>query len=105
MPILAISGILPGNTGVFTAQPVDKNGNPAALPAGLVPAWASSDPTNAPVTWSADGLTASVITTAAFTGCKLSIAVNMPDGTQPTGTETVPVLTFEVAAFVIAQTS
>ena len=39
---------------------VDADGNPAAAPAGVVPAWASSDTTKANVTPAADGMSAVV---------------------------------------------
>jgi len=102
-----LKGIAPGGTGTFAISPVDQNGNPAQLPSGVVPQWTSSDPTNAPVTQSADGLTASVTVaqgdqSPSFT---LTVTATLPDGTQPSGSAAVPILVLEVAAFVITQTS
>lgn len=100
-----LKGIAPGGTGQFGITPIDSTGNPSQLPAGVVPAWTSSDPTNAPVTASADGLTATVVTTTSYTGCTLSVTAALPDGTLPAGTAPVPVLTLEVASFIINQTA
>ena len=100
-----LKGIAPGGIGAFAVTPVDSNGNPSALPSGIVPAWTSSDPTNAPVVASSDGLSATVQTTAAYTGCTLTVTATLADGTTPTGTAPVPVLSLEVASFVLTQTS
>jgi hypothetical protein len=102
------NGIAPGGTGTFTATPIDKNGNPSTLPAGVVPVWTSSDTTNAPVVAAADGLSATVtIPTSATGGEKitLSVTATLPDGTTPEGTGTFSVLTLEVASFTITQTA
>jgi hypothetical protein len=101
-----LTGITPGQAGSFAANPIDKNGNPIAVPAGVVPAWESSDPVNAPVVASVDGLSATVQTTAAYIGCTLTVSAALPDGTNPTsGAVPVPVLVIELAAFVITQTA
>jgi hypothetical protein len=105
MPIL---GIAPGATGQFSAQPVDKNQNNDALPAGVVPVWTSSDTVNTTVTPTADGLGAAVAVSASAppgTPFTLSISATLPDGTTPTGTASVPVFALEVASFVINQTA
>jgi hypothetical protein len=58
---MPINGVVPGSTGTFTATPIDGNGNVISLPAGAQPPrWTSSDNDNAPVTASADGLSATV---------------------------------------------
>jgi hypothetical protein len=103
-----LKGITQGATATFVATPQDKNGDPITLPAGIVPTWTSSDPTGAPVTADADGLTATVtVSDAATAGSTftLSVSAALANGTTPTGEADVPVLAVEaeVASFVITQ--
>ena len=100
-----LKGITPGGLGTFAVTPVDTAGNPATLPSSIIPAWTSSDPTNAPVASAADGLSATVQTTGAYTGCTLSVAALLSDGSTPSGTAPVPVLAVEVASFILTQTA
>ena len=103
---MAIKGIAPGSTGTFDAGPVNADGVPAALPAGVIPQWSSSDSVNAPVIAAADGLSATVTPPAsAPTGVQftLSVTATLPDGTTPSGSAAVPLLVAEVTAFVISQ--
>ena len=107
--ITSLIGIAPGATGTFVAIPVDANGNQDMLPAGIIPTWVSSDPTNAPVVPSADGLSASVsLSPSATPGTPFTLTVSapLPDGSTPTsGPESIPVLSLEVKSFVLNQTS
>lgn len=112
MPTQApVIGIVAGATGSFLATPVDANGVALALPAGIIPVWVSSDPVNAPVVASADGLTATITTLAtapAGTTFTLSLSATLADGTVPAGTTPVPFLAAVpdvVASFVITQTA
>lgn len=100
------NGITIGSTGTFVAKPVDKNGNAAALPAGIVPVWAASDPAVA-IAPSVDGLTAVVTVPASDTNQSFTLTAKatLPDATTPTGTLIVPLLALEVTAFVISQTA
>lgn len=106
-----VIGIAAGATGTFLSTPVDAAGNATTLPAGIVPTWTSSDPTNAPVVASADGLTVSVTVPATApvgTTFTLSVTATLADGTTPTGTTPVPFLpavTTVVSSFVITQAS
>lgn len=105
---MAAKGIAPGSTGTFAAGPANAQGQPAELPAAVIPAWTSSDPVNAPVAASPDGSTASVSVPAnAPTGTPftLSIQATLPDGTTPKGSLPVPVLVAEVTQFIPTQTS
>jgi hypothetical protein len=106
---MPITGIAPGGTGQFAAQPVDKNGNNDSLPAGVVPNWTSSDTTNAPVTFqSPDGLSCTVTVASNAPGgtqFTLTCSATLPDNTKPTGSAAVPIFALEVAAFVINQTA
>ena len=106
---MPIQGIAPGTAGQFTAQPVDKNGNNDTLPAGVIPAWTSSDTTNAPVTFqSPDGLSCTVTVAAnapAGTPFTLNVSATLPDATNPTGSASVPIFALEVASFVVNQTA
>lgn len=90
---MAITGIAPGSTGVFTATPLDGNGNPVSLPAGSQPPqWVSSDTTNAPVVASADGLSASVSVPSTTAGGSFTLTVSSPDlPGQPSGSASVPI--------------
>lgn len=79
-PGMAITGIIPGSTGTFAANPADANGNPITTPLTVVPVWTSSDPL-AVVTPSADGLTSSVtVDTTASQGGSFNLSVANPDG-------------------------
>lgn len=89
-------GVQQGSTGTFNAIGLDAAGNPAAFPTGVVPVWTSSDPVNAPVTATVDGLTATVaVQTTAPVGSTvtLSVMATQPDGSTPTsGPVPVPIL-------------
>jgi hypothetical protein len=109
-PRLGITGIPQTGSGTFAGTPLDASGNPATLPAGIVPVWSASDAgiTLAPA---ADGL--SVVASAASTlvagaSFTLTVMATMPDGTKPTGAASVPILppvVSEVASFQINQTA
>jgi hypothetical protein len=109
---MPVTGITPGATGTFTATPLDSSGNPISLPAGAAPpVWSSSDTTNAPVTPSADGLSATVSVPATTAGGSFTLTVQSPDlpGT-PIGSVVVPINAVTpppptVASFAINQTS
>jgi hypothetical protein len=97
-PLKMAIGIAPGKLGKFAAQ----------LDTGVVPAWVSSDPTNAPVIPSADGMNASVAvipTAPAGTPFTLTVSALIADGTNPSGTLSVPVLALAVTSFIITQTN
>lgn len=107
-------GIAPGATGTFSGIPIDSLGNSGPLPAGITPVWVSSDPTNAPITATVDGLTATVAIPAdavAGTVFTITVSATLADGSVPTsGPVNCPVLTvvpppFVVASFVIQQVS
>ena len=105
---MAITGIAPGSTGTFAANPLDASGNPITSPLSVVPIWSSSDPLAA-VTASADGLTASVAVDAtAVVGGSFSLSVSNPDGSA-LDTVSVPYSTSGggviPASFGISQTS
>jgi hypothetical protein len=77
---MPITGIIPGSTGTFAANPLDASGNPITTALTVVPVWKSSDPL-AVVTPSADGLTASVAVDAtAPQGGSFNLSVENPDG-------------------------
>jgi hypothetical protein len=106
-PLKMAIGIAPGKLGKFAAQPVNAQG-PTQLDTGVVPAWVSSDPTNAPVIPSADGMNASVAvipTAPAGTPFTLTVSALIADGTNPSGTLSVPVLALAVTSFIITQTN
>lgn len=100
---MAILGIHPGSTGSFNFTDIPVN---AVVPAGVIPQWTSSDPTNAAVTQSADGTTCvvAVPSSAAIQSFDLTVTAKLADGTNPSGTATVPVL-IEPTGFVINQTA
>lgn len=85
--VMAITGIVAGQTGTFKATPTPAG---SSIPAGTVPVWASSDTTNAPVTASADGLSATVSVPAGATITTFRLSVQNQDGTFPTSVD-VPV--------------
>jgi hypothetical protein len=91
---MAITGIIPGATGTFVATPLDSAGNPITAPLAVVPVWKSSDQL-AVVTASADGLSCSVVVSAAAptTGVNafFSLTVSNPDGSASVDS-TVPYL-------------
>jgi hypothetical protein len=108
------NGILPGATGTFVVSWFDGpngTGNPGGLPAGILPVWTSSDPTNAPVVVSpsdpsGNTVTVTVPTTATPETFTLTAVATLADGTTPTAGPTgFPVLTVEVVSGVINQTS
>lgn len=84
---MPITGIVAGATGVFQETPLPLG---AVIPAGTIPVWTSSDPTNAPAVASADGTTCSVSVPATATITSFVLAVQNQDGTFPTSV-TVPV--------------
>ena len=86
---MAITGIIPGATGVFTATPLDASGAPITAPLSNVPVWTSSDPL-AVVTPNADGLGCSVAVDAtAPQGGSFVLTIANPDGSASVPT-TVP---------------
>jgi len=105
---MALTAPDPGATLVFTATPTPAG---AVLPAGVIPTWTSSDPTNAPVTADPTGLIGTVVLATGITvgeSVTLTITATLPDGTTPSGTTsftvgaTPPV---EVTGFTIVQTT
>jgi len=112
MPVQGpVTGIVVGQTGTFLAIPVDANGNEVPVPAGTAnPTW-TSDTSNATVTSSPDGLTASVVAasdpTLAGTSFNLTISATV-NGSVVSNTIPVPFLSASTGAFVgfvITQTS
>lgn len=108
---MAITGIIPGATGTFTATPLNAAGTPVALPLPTIPTWTSSDTVNAPVVATADGLSASVTVPGTFVptvGQTFTLTVAMADGSA-SSVATVPfdavVVDNTVASFAINQTS
>lgn len=100
-----LTGLAPGASGNFTATPVDASGNPTTVAAGVVPVWASDDPTDI-VTPSADGLSASVaVAGTATVGATHNLSVALPDGTaaSPASLPILPPAVQPVASFVITQ--
>jgi hypothetical protein len=109
---MPINGVAPGSTGTFTATPIDGNGNVISLPAGAQPPrWTSSDTDNAPVTASADGLSATVAVPSTTQGGSFTLNVDSPDlPNDPSGSAQVPILFTpppppQVASFRIDQTA
>ena len=84
---MPITGIVAGATGVFKETPLPLG---AVIPAGTIPVWTSSDPTNAPAVASADGTTCSVAVPATATITSFDLSVQNQDGSFPTKV-TVPV--------------
>jgi hypothetical protein len=104
---MAITGIIPGQTGNFSANPSGQ-ADPTK-PLTVVPVWTSSD-SAAVVTPSADGLTASVAVDAgAPQGGSFQLSVSNPDGsalnTVVVPYDNVPVTDNIPTAFAIDQTS
>jgi hypothetical protein len=89
---MAITGIIPGTTGVFKVTQLNAAGAPVQLPLPVVdgvPIWKSSDPLAVP-TVSTDGLSAAVaVDTAAPQTGSFTLSVAMPDGSAPSSA-TVP---------------
>ena len=84
-------GTAPGSTSTFAANPQLAPG--VSLPLPFAPVWTSSDPVNAPVAPSADGLTASVSVPSAFvpaSGASYTLTVSNPDGSGTPGTVVTP---------------
>lgn len=110
-PTNKIQGIVPGQTATFTVSPLNKTQNPVPLPLTGVPVWTSSDPTNAPIQPSADGLSATVTIAPDFEpgqGTHFSLTVTMPDGSASTSFDVpydsgVPPVDNSVSAFVLTQ--
>lgn len=100
---MAITGIVAGATGQFTATPTPAG---SKIPDGTVPVWTSSDPANAPAVASADGLSCSVAVPAGATITTFTLSVQNQDGTFPTSVS-VPVTPAVIAqtGFDINQTS
>ena len=101
---MPINGIKPGATGTFAETPLPSG---TTLPAGVIPAWSVSDPTQASVTASADGTSAvcAVPTSATAASFTLTVTAKLPDGTTPSGNATVSILQPEVTGFEINQTA
>jgi hypothetical protein len=97
---MAITGVLVGGSGQFTAKP---NG---ALQAGNVPQWSSTD-SNVSFVQSADGLSAQVNVAGAETGSTFPIIVSGVNsaGAAISSTVTVPVLPAPAQGFDIEQAS
>ncbi len=99
-------GIAPGGSGTFAAQPVDVNGNPDQLPAGVIPSWSVDKTVGFTITPSVDGLSAKIDVDKSVTpGSSFTITVQatLPDGTTPSGTLAVPIFQLQVTGFVITQ--
>lgn len=79
----------------LTAVPLGASGNPTKLPAGDVPAWATSDASAVDVTPSADGLTLAVLVHADAPAEDITFQIT--DGQIPTATGTF-VLTVQAPA-------
>jgi hypothetical protein len=105
---MALTAPDPGATLVFTATPTPAG---SVLPAGVVPTWTSSDPTNAPVNADPTGLIGTVVLASGIAvgeSVTLTITATLPDGTTPTGSTTFTVGAappVEVSGFTIVQTS
>jgi hypothetical protein len=105
---MALAAPDPGNTLVFTATPTPAG---AVLPAGVVPTWTSSDPTNAPVTADPTGLIGTVVLSSSITvgeSVTLTVSATLPDGTTPTGSVSFTVGAPpppEVSGFIVVQTA
>jgi len=103
-----VKGIVPGTSATFDATPQDAAGNTITEPVGTVPTWISSDPVNAPVVASTDGLSASITaspTAPLNTTFTLSVSLTNADGTVANGSTPVPFIAASVvvASFVITQ--
>jgi hypothetical protein len=104
--IMALLPIAPGFTPGFTATPTPSDSVPSTAPA-----WTSSDTTNAPVTASADGLTATVaIPASAVVGTVFTLTVSYTnaDGTVATGTANFTIVappSPDITSFTITQTT
>lgn len=98
---MAITGVKLGGSGTFSATPVG-----GTLPPGVVPVWSTSD-SLVTLTPAADGLScqAAVASTDTNPSFPLTVQATLPDGTQPSGTATVPILPSEVTGFTIDQTA
>lgn len=100
--------IAPGFSPVYTATPIPAGTFPAP---GNLPAWTSSDTTNAPVTADATGLVATVaIPASAVVGTVFTLTVTYTnaDGTVATGTLSQTIVNAppsDITSFSIAQTS
>lgn len=102
---MAITGIVPGATGTFVERPLPAG---SVQPTGVIAAWTSSDPTNAPVTVAADGITASVAiqNPTPITSFTLTASKTLPDGSVVTsGPVTIPILPPPVTSLEIDQTA
>jgi len=105
---MALLPLAPGFSPVFTATPVPAGTFPAP---GNVPAWTSSDTTNAPVTADATGLVGTVaIPASAVVGTSFTLTVTYTnaDGTVATGTFTGTIVAAppaDITSFTIAQTT
>lgn len=100
-----LTGLLPGATGTFTAQPVDSTGAVTTVASGVVPVWSSSDSTDV-VTAAADGLSATVaVDAAAVAGSTHTLSVALPDGSfnSPVSLPVLAPAVQPVASFVITQ--
>jgi hypothetical protein len=100
---MAIKGIAPGAQGTFAETPLPSG---TTLPAGVIPQWSAND-TGVTLTPSADGTScvAAVATGDANPNFVLTVSATLPDGTQPNGKVTVPILQPEVTGFSIDQTA
>jgi hypothetical protein len=98
----------PGATLQFTATPTPAG---STLPAGVVPTWTSSDPTNVTITTDPTGLIATVVLSSAIPvgeSVTLTISATLPDGTTPTASTSFTVGAappVEVTGFTIVQTA
>lgn len=103
---MSLLPIAPGFTPGFTATPTPSTSVPSTPPV-----WTSSDTTNAPVTASASGLTATVaIPASAPVGNTFTLTVSYTnaDGTVATGTATFTIVASpspDITSFTITQTT
>jgi hypothetical protein len=100
--------IAPGFSPQFTATPIPAGAFPAP---GNVPAWTTSDPTNAPITVDPTGLVATVAipaTAVVGTTVTLSISYTNADSTVATGSTAFTIVAPpppDITGFTIAQTA
>jgi hypothetical protein len=76
--------IVVGTTRIFDLTDIPSG---SVLPAGVIPAWTSSDTANTSLTPSADGLKCAVAVGASAPvpgGFNLTVSATLPDGTTPT---------------------
>ncbi len=103
---MSLVAIAPGNAPVFAATPTPEGTVPGP---GLIPSWTTSDTTNAPVTPSADGLSATVnLPESAVVGANFTLTVSLTnaDGTVASGSGIFTIVaapTHDVTGFTVDQ--